>query len=111
MASRARAASGPGPRPPRTRSCPASRLTRSCGSQAASQLPSRADLANAETFIRVRRLAQQRHSSALAQHASRISACLRLGTALGEDPVGKVKALSGTLIDKTEQEAPGTDKR
>merc|ERR1712187_920603 len=69
------------------------------------QLRSRADLANAEVVTMVKKLAQQHHSAALAQLASRISAVLRLGSSGGDDPFAKVKGLISEMINKLEAEA------
>jgi hypothetical protein len=74
--------------------------------QTGSQLQTRADLARAEVVTLVKRLAQEHHSSALAQLASRISAVLRFGRSAGEaDPFTKVKGLIQDMIIKLESEA------
>merc|ERR1712060_1048520 len=70
-----------------------------------SALQSRADLANIEVVTMVKRLAQQHHSAALAQLASRIGAVMRMGSAGGEDPFTKVKGLISAMIAKLEKEA------
>merc|ERR1719159_1816159 len=57
------------------------------------QLRTRADLANVEVLSLVKKLAQEHHSVALAQLASRISAVLRLGSRSGDDVFAKVKGL------------------
>merc|ERR1712187_697054 len=69
------------------------------------QMRSRADLANAEVVTMVKKLAQQHHSAALAQLASRISAVMRLGSSGGDDPFAKVKGLISEMISKLEAEA------
>merc|ERR1719499_1227264 len=70
-----------------------------------SRLMTRADLANAEVVNLVKRLAEEHHSVALAQLASRIEAVVRFGAADGADPFGKVKGLISDLIAKLEAEA------
>jgi len=76
------------------------------------QLRTRADLANAEVVLLVKRLAEKHHSAALAELASRISAVLRYGAAGGEDPFVKVKSLIRELIDRllAEAHAEATEK-
>mmetsp|Transcript_105564 Transcript_105564/g.278789 ORF Transcript_105564/g.278789 Transcript_105564/m.278789 type:complete len:705 (-) Transcript_105564:135-2249(-) len=69
-----------------------------------SRLRTRADLANVEVVTLVKRLAKEYHSSTLAQLASRISAVVKYGSAAGEDPFVKVKALITDLITKLEAE-------
>merc|ERR1719181_2742877 len=71
-----------------------------------SQLQTRADLARAEVVTMVKKLAQEHHSAALAQLASRISAVLRFGGGAGmADPFTKVKGLIQDMIMKLESEA------
>jgi len=74
-------------------------------SQLRSRLQTRADLANAEVVTLVKRLAEQQHSSALAQLASHISAVMQYGASAGEDPFVKVKGLIQDLISKLQAEA------
>merc|ERR1712217_849262 len=74
-------------------------------SRADSRLKTHTDLANAEVVNLVKRLAQEHHSTALAQLASRIEAVIRYGRADGEDPFAKVKGLISQLIENLEREA------
>jgi peptidoglycan hydrolase CwlO-like protein len=73
--------------------------------QGTSQLHTRADLANSEVITLIKKLAQQQHSSALAQLASRISAVVKYGGRDGGDPFKKVKGLISEMIVKLEKEA------
>merc|ERR1719420_1665781 len=73
--------------------------------RAGSQLKTRADLANAEVVTLIKRLAQQQHSAALAQLASKITAVMRYGASTGDDVFAKVKALISELIDRLMAEA------
>merc|ERR1719487_1727774 len=70
-----------------------------------SRLQTRADLKKAEVLTKVKELAKNYHSSALAQLASRIQAVIKLGSAAGEDPFVKVKGMISDLIAKLEKEA------
>lgn len=74
-------------------------------SETHSLLQTRTDLATAEVITLVKRLAQQQHSSALAQLASRIAAIMHYGAEAGEDPFTKVKSLISDMIVKLENEA------
>jgi len=73
--------------------------------RSASKLQSRADLKNAEVASMIKKLAQQHHSAALAQLASRITSVVRYGAADGDDVFGKVKGLISDMIAKLEAEA------
>merc|ERR1719414_1408872 len=73
--------------------------------QVGSRLRTHTDLANAEVVNLVKRLAQEHHSAALAQLASRIEAVVRFGASGGADPFGKVKGLIADPIAKLEAEA------
>jgi len=70
-----------------------------------SGLSSQADLAKFEAVRIVRKLAQNQHSTALAQLASRMSSAIHAGSSAGEDPFGKVKGLIADMIEKLESEA------
>merc|ERR1719327_2244113 len=69
------------------------------------QLRTRMDLANVEVLSLVKKLAQEHHSVALAQLASRISAVLRLGSRNGDDVFAKVKGLIEQMITKLQAQA------
>jgi len=64
-----------------------------------------ADLANFEVVNLVKKLAREYKSSALVQLAGRIQAVMKYGSANGEDPFTKVKALISELIAKLQKEA------
>jgi len=70
-----------------------------------SQLRTGADLRNLEVVTTLKRLAQQQHSGALAQLASRVAITIRYGQASGEDPFAKVKGLIEEMIAKLMKEA------
>merc|ERR1719356_2307662 len=70
-----------------------------------SRMRTRADLKRAEVLSKVKNMARQFHSSALAQLASRIEAAVKLDTQAGADPFAKVKGLIEDLIAKLEMEA------
>merc|ERR1712151_340097 len=57
--------------------------------QATSRLQSRADLTNAEVATKGKMLAQQYHSAALAQLASKVAAVVKFGASAGDDPFAK----------------------
>ena len=63
------------------------------------------DLKGFEMVISVRRLAEQEHSTALDQLASRISATMKFGAGAHGDPFVKVKDLVTDLISRLQAEA------
>jgi len=69
-----------------------------------SRLTTRADLKHSEVVTLVKRLAQEHHSAALAQLASKIGAVVRMGAAAGGNPFEKVKGLIEDMIAKLEKE-------
>merc|ERR1719515_632974 len=71
----------------------------------ASQMTTRADLANSEVITLVKKLARDHHSAALAQLASRIAVVVRYGGKDGANPFGKIKGLISEMIAKLEKEA------
>merc|ERR1719230_1258169 len=72
---------------------------------AASQMRTRADLANSEVITLVKKLARDHHSAALAQLASRIAVVVKYGGKDGADPFAKIKGLISDMIAKLEKEA------
>jgi chromosome segregation ATPase len=69
------------------------------------KLSSTADLAQFEAVHRVRDLAKQLKSPALAQLSSRLESAMRLGSVSGGDIFGKIKGLISDMIEKLSQEA------
>jgi len=69
------------------------------------QIKTGTDLTNTEVITAIKQLAQEQHSAALAQLASRIAAVATYGTASGEDPFAKIKGLISDMISKLEKEA------
>jgi len=70
-----------------------------------SQLQTGADLRNFEVVNVLKRLAEQQHSAALSQLASRVAVTIRYGHANGDDPFAKVKGLIEDMIAKLMKEA------
>jgi hypothetical protein len=66
---------------------------------------SRAELANNEVLSMIKKLAQQHHSAALSQLASRISAVARYGESAGADPFAKVRGLIEDMLSKLQKAA------
>merc|ERR1719333_582867 len=65
----------------------------------------RTNLASADLLSLLKRLAQEHHSTALTQLASRVSAVLKFGAAGGDDVFAKVKGLIQDMIDRLLKEA------
>jgi len=76
------------------------------------QIKTGTDLTNTEVITAIKQLAQEQHSAALAQLASRIAAVATYGSASGEDPFTKIKGLISDMIAKLEKEgeADATEK-
>jgi predicted nucleic acid-binding Zn-ribbon protein len=72
---------------------------------ATSSLRTETDLRNFEVVNVLKRLAQQQHSTALSQLASRIATTIRYGQASGDDPFAKVKGLIEDMIARLMKEA------
>merc|ERR1719161_1609267 len=72
---------------------------------ATSRLQTATDLRNFEVVNVLKRLAQQQHSTALSQLASRVATTIRYGQASGDDPFAKVKGLIEEMIAKLMKEA------
>eukprot|EP00746_Dinoflagellata_sp_MGD_P072334 gnl/MRDRNA2_/MRDRNA2_29365_c0_seq2.p1 gnl/MRDRNA2_/MRDRNA2_29365_c0~~gnl/MRDRNA2_/MRDRNA2_29365_c0_seq2.p1 ORF type:complete len:705 (-),score=241.84 gnl/MRDRNA2_/MRDRNA2_29365_c0_seq2:88-2202(-) len=75
------------------------------GSSSLSGLHTSADLRNLEVVTAIKKLAEEQHSTALAQLASRIAATMRYSSSSGEDPFAKVKGLITEMIDRLMKEA------
>merc|ERR1712232_1335377 len=73
------------------------------GTSSGLRIHSRADMARSEVLTLIKKLAQQQHSTALAQLASKITAALRYSGGAG--PFEKVKGLISDMISRLEAEA------
>jgi hypothetical protein len=69
------------------------------------RIHTRADLAKSEVLTLIKKLAQQQHSTALAQLSSRIMAVMRYSARSGEGPFEKVKSLINDMLTKLQAEA------
>jgi len=69
------------------------------------KMRARSNLASADLISLLKRLADEHHSTALTQLASRVSAVLKLGATGGDDVFAKVKGLIQDMIDKLLKEA------
>ena len=69
------------------------------------RIRTRADLAKSEVLTLIKKLAQQQHSTALSQLASRITAVMRYSAGSGEGPFEKVKGLINDMISRLQAEA------
>jgi chromosome segregation ATPase len=65
----------------------------------------RTNLASADVIALLKRLADEHHSTALTQLASRVSAVMKFGATGGDDVFAKVKGLIQDMIDKLLKEA------
>jgi len=74
-------------------------------SSSSSGLHTSADLRNFEVVTAIKKLAEEQHSTALSQLASRIAATMRYSSSSGEDPFAKVKGLITEMIDRLMKEA------
>jgi peptidoglycan hydrolase CwlO-like protein len=76
------------------------------GTSSGLRIRTHADMARSEVLVLIKRLAQQQHSAALAQLASRVMAVMRYSAAgSAEGPFDKVKTLISDMISKLEAEA------
>jgi DNA repair exonuclease SbcCD ATPase subunit len=75
-------------------------------------MQTRADLANSEVLVMLKKLAHEQHSAALSQLASRIAVVAKYGNKDGADPFAKIKGLISDMIHKlqTEAESEATEK-
>jgi len=75
-------------------------------------MQTRADLANSEVLVMLKKLAHEQHSAALSQLASRIAVVAKYGNKDGADPFAKIKGLISDMINKlqTEAESEATEK-
>jgi len=73
--------------------------------QVASSAKTRSGLANSEVLAMVKKIAQEQHSAAFSQLASRISAAIRYSGSAGADPFGKVRGLITDMLSKLQREA------
>jgi len=69
------------------------------------KMRARSNLASADLISLLKRLADEHHSTALTQLASRVSAVLKLGATGGDDVFAKVKGLIQDMIAKLLKEA------
>jgi len=69
------------------------------------KMRARSNLASADLISLLKRLADEHHSTALTQLASRVSAVLKFGATGGDDVFAKVKGLIQDMIDKLLKEA------
>jgi uncharacterized phage infection (PIP) family protein YhgE len=74
-------------------------------SKSKAKMRTRTNLASADLITLLKRLAQEHHSTALTQLASRVSAVLKFGAAGGDDVFAKVKGLIQDMIDRLLKEA------
>jgi peptidoglycan hydrolase CwlO-like protein len=81
-------------------------LQEATSSSSGFRIRTRADMARSEVLVLIKKLAQQQHSAALAQLASRVMAVMRYSAAGStEGPFDKVKTLITDMISKLEAEA------
>jgi len=63
------------------------------------------DLARSEVITMIRHLAQEQHSSALAQLSSRVNAIAKMGAVSGGDPFKKIRGMIKDMISKLKSQA------